>query len=664
MPICFKCLCLFLIVFCNQPLWSQSPPRIVSTFHSFGIYWSPTNGANDIKCHVNYRRNNSSTWRAAQDLWFDDRSVDGRQAEYRGSIVNLEPGTDYVVQLWLEDDFRTEIMLDASTWSEAFPIAKVVELAVNSSQTLTIHESGTEAGYVLYTTSAGKSAVIDCSRDDLFNILVAENTHHIIIRGVTLRNAARHGIRISDFCHDIVIEKCDISGWGEVDSSGYGVNLNAAISAAYRSNNIERLVIQDNRIHHPFGDANSWGEPRPNGDGDPYHPQGPYGLVFYDTKGNHVIRNNIFETDDDHYFADHLGAGSNISFEGFPNCDSDIYGNSFQRCWDDAVEAEGANENVRIWGNYFDHVYHPIGAIVTSVGPLYVWRNIVAQSRKFGHLSNSDDYGRGEFIKCGGVWQNGARYGDGRMYVYHNTLLQPDAPGNLLSLGCEGALVAEGKSLYNVVTRNNIFTNYKSDSYTFRNNPDSDADCGRNDFDFDMYTGRIKETCSQIEYEQHGIYLESNDLIVFDPISQDQNYALLPGTPGFDAGLVLPNFNNDFRGAAPDMGAVESQLDTGVSDIHLTSPQSIRLLHNFPNPFNTLTKIKFLSVDAFLSTLVIYNVAGERLKSIRVQAQAGENTIQWDGRDDAGMQLASGVYFYRLFTGAWVTRASKLVLLR
>ena len=280
MSLYFKNLFLILFLLCAQPLLSQSPPRIVATFHSFGIYWSPANGSADIKCHVNYRKVNSAVWRPAQDLWFDERGLDGRQPEYRGSIVNLDPGQDYAVQLWLEDGFRTEIVLNAATWNETFPISKVVEFPNLVTQTVTIDESGSELGYVLYTSRAGQEAILDVERNEIFNILIAENVHHVILRGLTLRNSARHGIRISDYCHDIIIEDCDISGWGDTDSTGYGINLNAAISAAYRSDNIERLVIQNNRIHHPFGNANSWGEPRPK-DGD--KPTAAHLAVFSDT---------------------------------------------------------------------------------------------------------------------------------------------------------------------------------------------------------------------------------------------------------------------------------------------------------------------------------------------------------------------------------------------
>ncbi len=386
-------------------------------------------------------------------------------------------------------------------------------------------------------------------------------------------------------------------------------------------------------------------------------------MVFYDTRGNHVIRYNQFYTDDNHYFCDILGAGSNISYQGFPNKDSDIYGNYFERCWDDAIESEGANENVRIWDNEIDRVYHPIGAIVTSVGPLYIWRNMVKRSRKFGHIHNSDDYGRGEFIKCGGTRSDGEWFGDGRMYVYHNTVLQPLPTGsNMFPLGCEGAFIAEGKSLYNAVSRNNILTNYNMDSYTIRDNPEDDLNCGRNDFDFDLFTGRIKETCPDVLYEQNGIQLESNEHILFNP---NEKYALLPGTPGHDAGILLPNFNDDFFGAAPDMGAVESKIDTQMNNSGSTvNPRAFKLYQNYPNPFNAQTRILFFLQNDADVKLDIFDSRGRLIRNlIAQQKKSGHHSIVWDGYSKLDLACPSGVYVMRLGIGG-TTSWKKMALLR
>ncbi len=97
---------------------------------------------------------------------------------------------------------------------------------------------------------------------------------------------------------------------------------------------------------------------------------------YWESAGNHVIRYNGCWSDEDHYFNDGMGAGYNGGFRGFPGADSDIYGNYVANCWDDGIEAEGGTQNVRIWSNHVEEVVIPIANAATSIGPLYVWRNV------------------------------------------------------------------------------------------------------------------------------------------------------------------------------------------------------------------------------------------------------------------------------------------------
>ncbi|MHC4190145.1 MAG: hypothetical protein ACYSUB_10805, partial [Planctomycetota bacterium] len=74
---------------------AKPDPSAVSTFHCIGVYWSPQDGSSDNVCQVHYRSHGSTGWKEALPLWYDDRGVGGYPAGYRGSIVNLEPGTTY-----------------------------------------------------------------------------------------------------------------------------------------------------------------------------------------------------------------------------------------------------------------------------------------------------------------------------------------------------------------------------------------------------------------------------------------------------------------------------------------------------------------------------------------------------------------------------------------
>ena len=88
---------------------------------------------------------------------------------------------------------------------------------------------------------------------------------------------------------------------------------------------------------------------------------------------------------------------------------------------------------------------------------------------------------------------------------------------------------------------------------------------------------------------------------------------------------------------------------TTLGDIKRTS-----LMQNFPNPFNPETWIPYYLAKAATVTVRIYNVKGELIRSIDVGRQAAgaytsrQRAAYWDGKDDAGQSVASGVYFYQL----------------
>ncbi|NKB71929.1 MAG: T9SS type A sorting domain-containing protein [Candidatus Latescibacteria bacterium] len=95
-----------------------------------------------------------------------------------------------------------------------------------------------------------------------------------------------------------------------------------------------------------------------------------------------------------------------------------------------------------------------------------------------------------------------------------------------------------------------------------------------------------------------------------------------------------------------------------------TQPHTFDLAQNFPNPFNSGTNIPFhLPADGSVE-LAVFNLAGQRVATLlQGDHQAGHHTIAWDGRDDQGRPLASGLYLYRLQTDA-ARQTRKLLLLR
>ncbi|HBC46169.1 MAG TPA: hypothetical protein DCZ43_03915 [candidate division Zixibacteria bacterium] len=81
----------------------------------------------------------------------------------------------------------------------------------------------------------------------------------------------------------------------------------------------------------------------------------------------------------------------------------------------------------------------------------------------------------------------------------------------------------------------------------------------------------------------------------------------------------------------------------------VSTPGRFELLQNYPNPFNPTTEIGFALPEKAHVSLDIYNVLGQKTRTlINADMEAGINFVTWNGADDAGSPVASGIYFYKL----------------
>jgi hypothetical protein len=94
---------------------------------------------------------------------------------------------------------------------------------------------------------------------------------------------------------------------------------------------------------------------------------------------------------------------------------------------------------------------------------------------------------------------------------------------------------------------------------------------------------------------------------------------------------------------------LSGELNLEVAKASESAPQHFSLSQNHPNPFNPRTSIRYaLSQDAHVR-LTVYNVLGQRVATLVDEHQvAGYKTSSWEGKDTRGVEVASGVYFYRL----------------
>lgn len=115
--------------------------------------------------------------------------------------------------------------------------------------------------------------------------------------------------------------------------------------------------------------------------------------------------------------------------------------------------------------------------------------------------------------------------------------------------------------------------------------------------------------------------------------------------------------------AAIDDLSITALFGTGVDDDFVLSVP-LRLEQNAPNPFNPRTEIAFALKSEGRVDLSVFEVSGRLVKNLAAgQWAAGEHRVIWDGRDDQGKPVGSGVYFYRLAT-AEGNKTRQMVLIK
>jgi len=107
--------------------------------------------------------------------------------------------------------------------------------------------------------------------------------------------------------------------------------------------------------------------------------------------------------------------------------------------------------------------------------------------------------------------------------------------------------------------------------------------------------------------------------------------------------------------------------EVGIDDNEISNQDF--LFGNYPNPFNSSTMVSFsCHRDIENTEIIIYNIKGQKVKHLvsnsANQLSAGQHSVIWDGRDETGKQVNSGIYFYKLKSGGKFTSVKKMILLR
>ena len=124
------------------------------------------------------------------------------------------------------------------------------------------------------------------------------------------------------------------------------------------------------------------------------------------------------------------------------------------------------------------------------------------------------------------------------------------------------------------------------------------------------------------------------------------------------------NGNHLDTGGDPVLAPSGAFVVTSIGDVASAVPEEFHLRQNYPNPFNPVTNVEFGIRNSELVSLTIYDLSGREVRNlVNNRLEAGMHIVVWDGMDNLGESVTSGMYFYRLQAGNFVA-AKKMLLVR
>lgn len=154
----------------------------------------------------------------------------------------------------------------------------------------------------------------------------------------------------------------------------------------------------------------------------------------------------------------------------------------------------------------------------------------------------------------------------------------------------------------------------------------------------------------------------------FDKESGKLTVAMAGATPLSDAGVIakatFEQLDKDSKPVFRARGFVNENASVEFAEIKAEQlPTEFALGNNYPNPFNPSTSIAYALPEKAQVTLEIYDVAGRLVQTlVNQEKEAGRYTIQWDGQNAAGSQVASGLYVYRIKAGSFVEAKTMMLV--
>ncbi len=180
-------------------------------------------------------------------------------------------------------------------------------------------------------------------------------------------------------------------------------------------------------------------------------------------------------------------------------------------------------------------------------------------------------------------------------------------------------------------------------------------------WDIEVITAKAQSNVT-LSLDRFGALPDNFSLYLFDKTTE--RAIPLNGAYQYQFTMMKNETRRNFRLVAGTSSFVEQHAE-GIPLVAM----EYELMQNYPNPFNPSTNIRYTLGHSGHVTLDIYNVLGQRVRSLRNEFQPiGTYSAEWDGRNDSGLPLSTGVYLYRVRVSSnnetVFTRTNKMILMK
>ena len=535
-------LLLMLLTSCSACAWFPSDVHPIAvgdveldpaTVHTIGLSLPVLAGDEDFDASVRvaYRRLDSPNWKEALPLqrvrtdtlsWAVPSQFPIAE-QFAGSIFDLSPDSSYEIRLTIDDPdggtaARTvtaatrpepldaprsghRVDVDSSdrlmaALRQAQPGDVIVLAKGRYRGPVLLERSGTDADPIVVKGRDRAETTIESPGDE-YGVRITGS--HVHLEDVTIRSSA-WGIAISN-ASDVVIRGTHI------EDVNFGIN---GRGGANRNFYICDNLLEGKGVRWPDTSGKTWN----------YE-----GIVV--TGAGHVICHNTVAG-----FGDALGLSQPA---GIPNRAIDFYGNDVRWGGDDGIELDYSERNVRAFRNRFGNVAMGISFQPVWGGPVYALRNVIYNTAVAPYKLNQQPSG---------------------FFILHNT-----------SVRSGWAWLQHGEAASNFSFHNNLTIGTKPvylTPYLQIAGIDYNGWSPDGEFKFDYSWSGFSSLSRQSPYERHGRLLNAPVFVAtvavpptFESFMPPPALMLDPGSNAVDAGLRLPNINDDYTGEQPDLGVLE-----------------------------------------------------------------------------------------------------------